>query len=103
MAFIRVKNSRVDSKGPEHAHTTDTEHNLLSNPVLFVSAIEPRRQFAIAVLVFFDIGVHKIKRHGAKIYPPHDDKDVQASDLQLDEEPVVILGACGFDRRFTAF
>ena len=103
VAFIRVKYGGLDSKGSKDTHATDAEHNFLSNPMLLVSAIEPRRKLAIAMLVLFDICIHEIKRHGAEIHTPHHDKDTQTSDVQLDQEPFVMRRSCGFDRRFPAF
>src|SRR5438093_5810170 len=103
VAFIGVKNAGLNPKSPKDAQATDTKHNLLPNSMFFVSAVEPCRQLAIAVLVFFDIGVHEIERHRAEIHTPHDDKNAQASDLQLDEEPVVMLRTGRFDWRFTPF
>src|SRR5215470_9486956 len=63
MPFVHVENQRVFiPKGPEHGHTSKTQHNLLAEPVMFIPTIKMIGKNAIPRIVFRKICVQK--QHG---------------------------------------
>src|SRR5206468_6802219 len=74
VTLIPVENRWLNAQRAQHAHASDTEDDLLTDTMFLVAAIQACRQLTITLLVLFDIGVHQIKRHGAQIDTPHDDK-----------------------------
>src|SRR5579862_5741619 len=85
---------------PKHANTADSEDNFLAYPMFLVPTVEPRGEFPISMLVFFDIRVHQVQRHGSEIHPPYDNEHTQAADVQFDEESLFMIRTGGLNRSF---
>src|SRR4051812_17330871 len=59
--FIEMPGSRGNTQCPQCSHTTNTKNNLLRDPHITVTAIEPSGKFAIGWRIWWHICVHKIE------------------------------------------
>jgi hypothetical protein len=100
VAFVGVKDGRLNSKGSQNANTADSQNDFLADAMFFVAAVKPGRQLAVAGFVLVDVGIHEVKRHRTEIHPPNNDKHAQVSDLQLDQEFLFVFRARRFNGRF---
>src|SRR5215470_14920703 len=71
--------------------------------MFLVPTVKTRREFAVPMLVFFNVGVHQVQRHGTETDAPDDNEHAETADLQLDKEPLFRVGARRFNRSFIAF
>src|SRR5215467_3138308 len=100
--FICVENRRLDSESSQNTNAADSENDFLTYPMFLVTTIQPGCQFAVAVLVLFDIRVHQVKRHGAQIHAPNNDENIETPDVQFNEKPFFMARTRRFNWRFGA-
>src|SRR5262249_46962196 len=103
VAFISVKDSRLNAQGAQNTHASDAKYNLLSNPMFLVAAVKACGEFPVPMLVFFNIGVHQVERYGTEADAPDDNEYAETANLQLNKESLFGVGAGRFNRRFIAF
>src|SRR4029077_3056556 len=60
VAFVRMKNNGLNAQRAKYTNAADAQNNLLTNPMLFIATIQSGRKFSVALLIFFDVGVHEI-------------------------------------------
>ena len=70
MAFVHVKNFRVDAERAERFHAADAEHHFLAHPHFEIAAVELRRDQTILGAVFRRIGIEQIKADAADLELP---------------------------------
>src|SRR5262245_53888256 len=93
VAFISVKDSRLNAQGAQNTHASDAKYNLLSNPMFLVAAVKACGEFPVPMLVFFNIGVHQVERYGTEADAPDDNEYAETANLQLNKESLFGVGA----------
>src|SRR5215471_1253028 len=102
MPFICVENRRLDSQSSQNTNAADSKNDFLAYTMFLVTTVQPGCQFAVAVLVFFDVGVHQVKGHGAQIHAPNNNENIETADVQFNEKPVFMARTRRFNWRFGA-
>src|SRR5436305_8659603 len=70
VAFVQVKDVRLDSQTTEQAHTSNAEQHLLHDARLAVAAIKMSRDEAISLFVLFYIRVEQVERNAPYVNAP---------------------------------
>ncbi len=98
MSFIGVPHGRLEAQRPQHAHTADTQDDLLKDTHLLVAAVQARGQLAIPGRVALHVGVHQIERHPSDVDLPDRDMDGPPVQVDLDRQAPAVREQGGADR-----
>ena len=80
----------LDTQRGQGPHASDAEDHFLLEACLHVSAVEPRRQFAIPRSVLFNIRVQQKQPNAAKNDAPHSNPDVSLAQLHCNDARLTI-------------
>jgi len=83
VALVHVEHRRLEPELAQHADAADAEHQLLSQPVLPVAAVQRVRHFARPVRIALHLRVEEVERDSA-------DEGAPDADANRDEVAVVV-------------
>ena len=81
MALVAVEHLRVDPEGTQRSHAADAEDDLLAQPVVRVTAVQPVGDGDTVGAVAIDVGVEQVQGDLADVGTPDPDGDVVAGEV----------------------
>jgi hypothetical protein len=95
MAFVEMKDGRVDTHRSQNSHAANTKHDLLLDAYLLVATVEPGSEFPIPGSIHLVVGIHKIEAYTPSLDTPDLEMDDAITDLNRNAEryPVFVQGS----------